>query len=287
MTVSDILDGAFRLYRANFKAILLITMAVAGPLDLVSALVRRGDYGGTSIFNSLSTASVGQTSSGSTSTVVALGITGLISFIVLPCAGGAISRLVSSSYIQGVELPGQALKSALRRAWPLLAASFLVHLMEIVGFIALIVPGLVFMALYVCVAPAIVIEGLGPIQGMKRSWALNKPRLWRVMGIALLSGLVVSLVGSVFSTPLQVAAVAIGLRWGWILLFLGELLASVVTLSLNAIIATLLYFDGRGGRLPGRHPPRCLRAPRRAAARFPALRRKMGALLAGSGALCR
>lgn len=245
MTMGDILDGAFRLYRANFKTILIVISVVAGPIQLLSALSRRGEFGGGSVFNVFSNQTTTQNNGVSVGSGVALLATGLLSLVALPYAGGAISRVVSASYMGGAELPGSALRATLRRAWPLLAASILVHILEALGLVLVILPGLMLMALYVCVAPAIVIEGLGPIQGMKRSWALNRPRMWRVMGIAILSGLVVTIVGSVFSAPLEAAAASVGFRWGWILLFLGGLLGSLVTLSLNAIIATLLYFDGR------------------------------------------
>jgi hypothetical protein len=241
MAVGDILDGAFRLYRANFKTILIVVLAVSGPLEFASALARRTQNGGNSFFGSLSN----QSGTTSTTSAVSIVVTGLISLIALPYAGGAISRVVSTSYMGGVERPGPALRATLGRWWALLAASVLVHLVEVIGFVLLILPGLIFMALYVCVAPAIVIEGLGPIRGMRRSWSLNRHRKWRVLGIALLSGIMVTFIGSVLAGPLQIAAIGVGLRWGWILLFIGSMLGQLVTISLNAIIATLLYFDGR------------------------------------------
>lgn len=245
MTMGDILDGAFRLYRANFKTIVLIVSAVAGPIELVSAIASRRQLDGTSFFGYTFNSGTAQGNGTSAASAVALGVAVLVGLVALPWAGGAISRVVAASYLGGREMPGTALRATLGRALPLLGASILVHLLEVVGLVLVIVPGLMFMALSVCVAPAIVIEGLGPVRGMRRSWALNRPRLWRVMGIAILSGLVVTVVGSVFGTPLRLAAQGVGSQWGWILLFLGSLLSSLVTLSLNSIIATLIYFDGR------------------------------------------
>ena len=246
MTMGDILDGAFRLYRANFKTILIIVMCVSGPVHLADALARRNQLGGNSIFNLFTSQGVAQnqntTSNGS---AWAVALIALVSLIVMPYAGGAISRVVYSSYMGEPVRPSDALRATLRRAWALLAAEILVHIVELFGFILIILPGLIFMAMYVCVAPAIVIEGLGPLKGMGRSWQLNRPRMWRVMGIAIVSGLMVTIIGNVFATPLQLVALAVGLRWGWILWFVGGVIASLVTLSLNSIIATLLYFDGR------------------------------------------
>ena len=43
--------------------------------------------------------------------------------------------------------------------------------------------------------PAIVVEGLGPVAGLRRSARLLRPRLWPVLGIAVLTYLVAALVG--------------------------------------------------------------------------------------------
>jgi len=69
--------------------------------------------------------------------------------------------------------------------------------------------------------------------------------MWSILGIAFLSGLMVTIVGDTIAVPLEAAAFAIGLHWGWILIFLASVLANLVVLSLTAIIATLIYFDGR------------------------------------------
>src|SRR5205807_4041049 len=46
MTLSDILDGAFKLLKANWRTLLLITAAFVVPLHLVAAFVQRNLYGG-------------------------------------------------------------------------------------------------------------------------------------------------------------------------------------------------------------------------------------------------
>jgi hypothetical protein len=107
------------------------------------------------------------------------------------------------------------------------------------------VPGLLVMALCVPVAPAIAIEGLGPIRALKRSFRLVRPRLFPTLGIALLAGLLASTVGSVLGGVPQVLALVVGLKWGWLLLALGSVLSGLVSTPLVSIIATLVYYDGR------------------------------------------
>lgn len=247
MSLGDILDASFRLMRANFWTIAGIISVLVIPLQLAAALAQRSLFNGNSVITVFNNAANGiqtQTQT-SDSQSIATSITALISFLILPFAAGAISKVVAASYLGETVSAGQALGSAARRWWALLLAWFFVHLLEILAGIALILPGLLIMALYVSVAPAIVTERLGPFRGMRRSWRLNRPRMWGILGICIVSGLIFSVTADVVSVPLEIGAFAVGLHWGWILLFAGGVVASLVSIPLNAIVATLVYFDGQ------------------------------------------
>jgi hypothetical protein len=101
------------------------------------------------------------------------------------------------------------------------------------------------MTMFVTVAPAIMVEQLGPLAGMGRSWRLTKSRFWPVMGIALLTGVLASLLGSILGTPFSLIALGIGYHWGWILLSLSGIVTALVTYPFVAIVSTLIYFDLR------------------------------------------
>ncbi len=247
MSLGDILDASFKLLRANFWTIAGIIAVLVIPFQLAGALAQRSLFNGQSVIDVFNNASngiqTGTQTNGSTS--VASSITTLIGYLVLPFAAGAISKVVAASYLGEQVTARQALGSAARRWWALLLAWFFVHLVEIVFSIALILPGLLAMALYVSVAPAIVTERLGPFRGMGRSWRLNRPRMWGILGICLVTGFIFTITAGVVSLPLQAGGYAMGLRWGWILVFAGGVLGSLVSIPLNAIVATLVYFDGQ------------------------------------------
>jgi len=246
MTLSDILDGAFNLLKANWRTLLLITAAFVVPLHIVSAFVQRNLYSGRSFFDAINNPTLRSSGTGSSNAqLVVGGVVALVSLLVAPFVAGAISKVVAASYLGGEETVGSALRATGRRAWALFAAWFLVHLLEGVGALFCILPGLLFMALFVAVAPAIVIEELGPVRGMRRSWRLMRPRLFPVLGIALVAGLLAGVVGNALGTVPSVAALAIGLKHGWPLLAAGSILSALITTPFVAIVATLLYFDGR------------------------------------------
>jgi hypothetical protein len=132
----------------------------------------------------------------------------------------------------------------MRRSWALLASFVLVHLLELVAAVACLLPALAVMALFVVVAPAIVIEGLGPIQGMRRSVRLVRGRFWATLGIALLAGVLSSIVSAAISVPFTVVAALLG-EHGWLVLAVGSTLAGLVARPIVAIVATLQYYDAR------------------------------------------
>jgi len=246
MNLADVMDTAFRLLRARFRSIAVVLGVVVVPVHLISALATRNAFNGTSFLNVFHNAAHGvQTTQTSVSTNSLTAITALLSWIVLPFAAGAISILVAGSYTGTEVTAGRALRAAGRRWLPLLVATIVVHLLEVIGVFLLVLPGFLVMSLSVAVSPAIVVERLGPLRGIRRSWQLDRHRLWGILGIALLTGLIFTIAGGIVSTPLELIGFAVGLHWGWVLVFLASVLSSVFSVALSAIVATLIYFDGR------------------------------------------
>ena len=273
MTLSDILDGAFKLLKANAGTIVVIVSAFVVPLQLLSGFATREMLGGDSFVDMLGDPSVANESTSTSSTVVSL-VTSGIWYIVLPFIAGAISKVVAASYLGRELRAGEALRATLRRAWALFASWVLVHLLEVAGFLVgilvligvavagggtaaavigvllILVAGfpvlLAVMALSMAVSPAIVVEELGPIAGIRRSWRLMRRRFWPVLGIALLSGFLANVLGQVLATVPTIIGLFVPFdSVGWLLFSIGGILSSLVTLPVVAIVATLVYFDAR------------------------------------------
>lgn len=249
MTLGDILDGAFKLLKANARTVLGITAAITVPLQVVSSYFLNDAFVGFGDFGSFSDPSVAdaqiEATAGDVAAMVAGLVTMFLSLLVVPFVTGAISRVVAASYL-GDELPARpALRIALRKFPALLGAWILVHIVEGIGLLLCILPAFLFMALYQATAPAIVVEELGPIEGMRRSWRLMKPRLWPVLGIALVSGLMASVVGQVVGTVPALLAFFAPDAWAWIPVAVSGTLTTLITTPFIAIVATLVYFDAR------------------------------------------
>jgi hypothetical protein len=274
MTVSDILDGAFKLLKANARVVVPIVAVFVVPLQVLAAYAQRSLLGGEGLVDVLSDPSVADATLAQSDAEAIVGaLAGLLNLLVLPFLAGAISQVVAASYLGQQLGVGAALRATWRRVWALSAGWVLVHLLEVAGFIvtAVLVVGLavggapgivvaavavlgllsgfpvllVVMALSVAVAPAIVVEGLGPVAGIRRSWGLLRRRFWPVLGIAVLAGLIATVIGQVLGAVPTVAGLLVGTSGGWLLIAVGAVLTALVTQPIVAIVATLQYFDAR------------------------------------------
>ncbi|HEX2028339.1 MAG TPA: hypothetical protein VHF25_10110 [Nitriliruptorales bacterium] len=269
MSLGDILDGAFKLFKADAATVIVVTLAFTAPLQLLAAYVQRDALG---VFDALldpqSAAFVDPATVGG-DPLPSLVAT-LITMLVLPFVAGAVARIVGDSYLGRPTGAGVALRAAGRRWWSLLAGWFLVHVVEgipvlfagalaAVGVATSLVPlivlgvlavlgallaGVFIMPLFVAVAPIIVMEDIGAVAAMRRSYRLLRPRYGPVLGIALLTGILSSLLGSALGTVPMIGAFLLGSA-GWPLLAVGGLLANLVVVPIVAIVSTLIYFDGR------------------------------------------
>ena len=248
MTHGDILDGAFKLFKANARTVLLIVAVIYLPLQVISAFSMR-DTIGVGLFNVLNDPSVTSTELDSSQQDVGQLMmqlaAGFVSLLATPFIAGAIARVVGASYLGEEVGPAEALKSAGRKFGPLLGSFILVHLAEGVGLLACCIGAIFVMPMFVMVAPAIVVENLGPIEGMKRSWNLTKNRYWPVLGIALLSGFIANMLGSILSQIPTLLAMFVGGPFAWVIVALAGVVASMLSAPIVTIVATLLYFDAR------------------------------------------
>lgn len=133
---------------------------------------------------------------------------------------------------------GQLLRSVEPVFWPLVAVSILFGLGVAVGFILLIIPGLILLVIWSVVAPVTVLERPGVVSAFGRSRELVRGNGWNVFGVIVLVFVIVF----VISIVVGLAASGLGsvgralVQWA-----VNSALAPVTALS-----ASVLYFALRG-----------------------------------------
>ena len=236
MSFGDLIDGVFRLLRANARALAPLLLVLAVPFEALSAYATRNSAGLSQVLSNLADLQNRQFSLSTTDLVLSV-VAELGIFLMTPVVAGVVCRTVAISYIG--EQPGSRQVSRLgaRLLLALVVASVMVHALELVASVLCLLPGLVVMALFVLTAPAIVLEGLGPVAGMRRSW--------RLLGTALLGGLMASLAVSLVGLlPDSLAALASPHVRAVLDAVVGTF-TEAFEWALVTMLATLLYFDQR------------------------------------------
>jgi hypothetical protein len=124
---------------------------------------------------------------------------------------------------------------------PLIGFGILFGVGVAIGFLLLIVPGLILITLWSVGAPAIVVEGIGPIDAFKRSQRLVRGDAWAVFGTLLVVLLIVIVIGFVLS------AIANPIGNGEASTWIASIISTTITAPIFAIAVSVLYFDLGGG----------------------------------------
>jgi hypothetical protein len=135
---------------------------------------------------------------------------------------------------------GDLLSAAMPFVLPLVGAGILAGLGIGLGFVLLIVPGLILLTIWAVIAPVIVVEHSGVMDSFGRSRQLVRGNGWPVFGTLLVAYLIV-IVGS-----LVFGAIGAGIADGVFTRIVFRALASTVTAPVGALVASVLYFRLRG-----------------------------------------
>jgi hypothetical protein len=104
-----------------------------------------------------------------------------------------------------------------------------------IGFVLLIVPGLVLLTFWCLIVPSIVIEGKSAGESFGRSFDLTRGHFWRVLGIVVLTVVIYfgfEIVLSLILSPLA----------DWLKNFVSSVVSGTLTAPFFALVLTVLYF---------------------------------------------
>ena len=135
---------------------------------------------------------------------------------------------------------GQLLRSVEPVFWPLVAVSILAGLGIAIGFVFLIIPGLILMVIWSVVAPVTVLERPGVSAAFGRSRELVRGNGWNVFGVIVLVFLAVAVIG--------VAAGLLADSLGSVGRALVQWAISSALAPVTALSASVLYFTLTGSR---------------------------------------
>src|SRR5262245_5594048 len=132
----------------------------------------------------------------------------------------------------------ESLQVGLQRFFPIVGLAIVMGILIMLGFILLIVPGLILLTMWFVATPACVVERLGPMRSLGRSSELTKGHRWKIFGLML----VLLLISMVVTPVIEFAFAAIG---GMTLVLIASLLWNGVWGAFYAISVVVTYHDLR------------------------------------------
>jgi magnesium-transporting ATPase (P-type) len=220
-SVGELIGDTFRIYAKNLLPLFLICLLPMAPFEILKAI---------------------GVAAGSQALV---GIAALLSAAASVFVYGAVTVAVSDICLGNPPTLKRSYSAIGRVLGKYLVAYLLIVVIIGVGFVLLILPGVLLWALLVFTLPAVVIERKGGVAALKRSVTLGKGFYWRNLGVLLLAILVVvafAMLIFMLAIGAGVAAGGTGEEFGFSLL---SSLASILVTPLGQIPLILLYYDMR------------------------------------------
>ena len=157
------------------------------------------------------------------------------------------SVLMSAALIMAVNNPamgvGEAYKAALRFFWSYIGLSILMSLIIMVGFLLLIVPGIILSVWFAFASYILILENAGITDSLRRSREYVRGRWWGVFGRLILVSIVafaITVAGAMIFSFIPSEAIS-GLL---------ETAVSLVLVPFMMAFVYLMYKDVKGGAAP-------------------------------------
>ncbi len=193
---------------------------------------------------------------------VVVGIAVVLNFLLIAAAPGlaligTIITLVATTLFTGmvVELVADvrdgrrdaSVGQLLRAVTPVLGQLILVAIVAgvgiLIGFLLIVVPGLILATMWAVAAPVVVLERPGGLRALGRSRELVKGNGWNVFAVILLLVVLVGLLTGAVGFAAESAGTGVGL--------VVRVVIGVLTAPISALAAAVLYFELGGSRGAG------------------------------------
>jgi hypothetical protein len=238
-TLGEILSAAFQIYKDNASGLIMIVAIVVVPLSLLSAALVHFVAGTT-------TTKTVSTFGGQSVTVTEPRSVGLVigGAVIAAVIGVIISAVLQAATVraaaQGTIGDAVDVEASYRYGFHHIGSVILVGLLYGLtvglGFILLIIPGIIFLVFFSVSIPALVIENRRGTEAMSRSWNLVSGNFWHAFGTIVVAALIAGLVSGLLSS--------IG-GSNWIVRWIFNAIAQIVTVPFSALVSVLLYLDLR------------------------------------------
>jgi hypothetical protein len=210
--LSGVLSEAWALYRRHAAHFILISFAIFLAISVITALLSW-----------------------------ALGTVGALIGLIFSMFGtfllqAALVKAVQDVRDGRVDLDlGQTVSAALPFIGSVAVASILASIGIGIGFVLIIVPGLILLTFWSLIVPEIVIGGAGALESFGRSWRTVRNYAWNVFGTYILVFLIL------IAGEIVLSLILSSLSYGW-RSFISSLVSDTLVAPFIAAVITLIYY---------------------------------------------
>lgn len=288
--LGELLDGAVRTMRHNPRVMFGLSALVMGAAVVLSTLLLAiGLPQALSGFGSSGEIDESEVAGLVSAGVVGVIVPALVQALALSVLNGILVLAVSDAVVGRKPGVGTVLRRVGRRGvGRLVALTLLTSLIAFLALAALAIPvvllyllavpagvlatlvavpsavagGLYLAVRFAFAAPALLLEELGIVAALRRSWRLGRGSSWRVLGIVLLTGIIgwitsgllqlpFSVIGALVQGAMSTAGdgatgqLTVAVLVGYAVQNLGTVLSATVVSPFSAGVVSLLYIDLR------------------------------------------
>lgn len=242
----ELLDAAFRIYRSRFKTLILAVIIPTLPLVVISTLVTWSTRPSSSVDPTTGMVVTDGDLGDMYLFLAGMLVTVLVAVVSTSIATAACYRAISGVYLGDDATWRESLRFAVDRLGGVLGLTIITFFGTVVGLLFCLVGVLVPTTFWAVAMPVLLVEGLGPINALERSWYLVRGTAWRVLGLVLLA-LVLSMV---FQSVVSAPAIALVFTESSTVLSevvtgISQFIASVLVTPFTAAFTMALYVDLR------------------------------------------
>lgn len=237
MGVGQTIDAAIRLYRSDWKTLMVIVALIVVPFTVIQAYA---------IHVATHPILIGDRVVATRSGSATVGLLFLVNFLVVgPLINASMVRAVAGIYLGQRPNAGQSIRFGFSKLGWVLLAVLLSSILSFLGLIALVVPGIILYIRYSFAVETVVVEGeKGGALG--RSWRLSKGLALHIFGTLFVAFILAAIATAIFTIPSALLTVngTMGTS-GWVLRAALGSLGAVIVSPFSTAVGVLLYFDAR------------------------------------------
>lgn len=254
-SVTEILDAAFRIFRARFGDLAKAVAVIVVPVSVLTSVLLLVVTPSENPFGRLSDPEYAESvtsledflseiDGGAVSLLIAgLLFSGILSALAAQLATAATFKIVARSYLGLPQDWKDSVAFAGRRFWPLMWLQVVFGFFIALAFLALIVPGIYLVVAWTISVPVLLFEKVGARRALSRSRELLRGRWWPTAGLLVLLAILTGLVSTLITELLFAVLPANGDLAEAVAQGLAGSVGSILTTPFAAAAISVLFFD--------------------------------------------